>query len=60
MQFAAMTVLSLFLFFYLHNAKTDEVFLVCNFARKVATVLSTSLGKMFFAWHFILNKDILF
>ena len=25
-----------------------------------ATVLSTSLGKTFFAWHFILNENILF
>ena len=24
------------------------------------TVLSTSLGKMFFAWRFILNENILF
>ena len=26
----------------------------------LATVLSTSLGKMFFAWRFILNENILF
>ena len=28
--------------------------------REVSTVLSTSLGKTFFAWRFILNKNILF
>ena len=27
---------------------------------KSASVLSTSLGKMFFAWHFISNENILF
>ena len=27
---------------------------------KFATVLSTSLGKTFFAWRFILNDDILY
>ena len=39
------------------NAKyTKAVFFVNN----ILTVLSTSLGKTFLAWRFILNENILF
>ena len=34
--------------------------LQCMYARDIITVLSTSLGKTFFAWRFILNENILF
>ena len=37
---------------------TGEEFLRSS-TRKIITVLSTLLGKLFFAWHFILNKGIL-
>ena len=33
---------------------------MCLLGRCITTVLSTSLGKTFFAWRFILNENILF
>ena len=33
---------------------------LCTKRRTQSTVLSTSLGKTFFAWRFILNENILF
>ena len=39
---------------------TDICLCFCGNTMEISTVLLTSLGKMLFAWHFILNVNILF
>ena len=43
---------------YITGSKTADSVLLNMFVN--TTVLSTSLGKTFFAWRFILNENILF
>ena len=42
------------------NQMCDVLLFMCSKMADETTVLSTSLGKTFFAWRFILNENLLF